>query len=345
MLAPKPDKDGRQDESISRVGMDGSYTFEHLSPGEYAVVAVLPGYLNPFDGVTITPNAGDTITDQVWKHESERGAIKINSGEAVKLDIELQRGAAISGHVFYSDGAPAAQVVVEAQNIDADKTKTNPGEASIDLSGLVREAARQSLSTDDVGHFRLSGLHPGSYRIVAIELSKDRANDGFENSGAIDDPLAVRVYAGDTLHRKAAKTYDLRAGEETTGIDITIPLEAFHSVRGHVSAVDGRSINMADLMLTDPSDDTFSMSTKLQADGSFNFPSVPMGTYTLSSKNARIGEAPTTPAKDFYDTVNLIPKTAFGDSAQSIVVADADQADVNISLMEAPMPKATASPR
>src|SRR6185312_4742754 len=343
MLAPKPDNNGGQNENMSRVGMDGSYAFEHISPGEYAVVAVLPGYLNPFDGVTIAPNSDDSLSEKMWRHESERGILKINAGEALKFDIELQRGAAISGRVLYSDGAPAAQVVIEVQDTAKDKEKNDPAGPSIELGGFVREAARQSLSTDDVGHFRLSGLNPGTYRIMAIELSK--ANDGFEGAGAIEDPLAVRVYAGDTLHRKAAKIYELRAGEETAGIDITIPLEAFHSVRGHVSALDGRSLNMGDLTLTDPDDDTFSMSTKLQKDGSFNFPSVPKGTYTLSTKNARIGEVPVDAAVMFEsNNVPLEPKTAFGDNTQSIVVADVDLADVNVSLTEVPMPKPTAHP-
>src|ERR1700760_613168 len=128
---------------------------------------------------------------------------------------------------------------------------------------------------------------------MALELSKEHANDGFGDAGSsFSDPSAVRVYAGDTLHQKAARTYDLRAGEEISGIDITIPLEAFHSVRGHLSSVDGRAINMGDLKLTDPGDDAFSMSTKLHRDGSFTFPSVPSGTYTLSTTNARIGEMP-----------------------------------------------------
>jgi len=325
--------------------MDGSYAFEHISPGEYAVVAVLPGYLNPFEGVTISPTPDSQLSDQMWKRESEHGTLKITAGEAVKFDMELQRGAAISGRVFYSDGAPAAQIVIEAQSTARDKEKTGPDEPFLDLGGFVREVARQSLSTDDVGHFRLSGLHPGTYRVMAIELSKDHADDGFGGAGAINDPSAVRVYAGDTLHQKAAKTYDLRAGEETSGIDITIPLEAFHSVRGHLSAVDGRTINMADLKLTDPSDDTFAMSTKLQNDGSFNFPSVPGGTYTLSATNARIGEVPGDIPAQFENTVSLVPKTAFGDSTQSIVIADVDLADVNVSLTEVPMPKPAASPK
>jgi len=345
MLAPKPGNNGGQNENMSRVGMDGSYAFEHISPGEYAVIAVLPGYLNPFDDITID-DVDDSISAEMWKQESEHGTVKITAGEALKFDLELQRGASISGHVLYSDGAPAAQVVIEAQDTAKDTGKAKPAERSIELGGIVRELARQSLSTDDLGHFRLSGLRPGTYRVMALELSKDHASDGFADAGSsFFDSSAIRIYAGNTMHQKAGKTYDLRAGEETSGIDITIPLEAFHSIRGHLSSADGRTLNMGDLKLTDPGDDAFSMSTKLQRDGSFNFPSVPSGTYTLSTTNARIGEVSSDLPSQFDSVAPLAPKTAFGDSTQSIVVADVDLADVNIALTEVPMPKLTTPPK
>src|ERR1700761_7420857 len=36
-------------QTMARVGMDGFYRADHLAPGEYAVIAMLPGYLSPID--------------------------------------------------------------------------------------------------------------------------------------------------------------------------------------------------------------------------------------------------------------------------------------------------------
>jgi hypothetical protein len=56
-LVPLPSADGKQEagggpSTFARVASDGSYSMEHVAPGEYGVIAMLPGYLSPMDQVT-----------------------------------------------------------------------------------------------------------------------------------------------------------------------------------------------------------------------------------------------------------------------------------------------------
>jgi hypothetical protein len=352
MLSAKPGTSNPSGTNApSRAGINGSYVFDHVAPGEYMVIAVLPGYLTPFDGMTVNPSGGgEQMEAEVWKRVSEQGTVTVHGSDAARLDVELHRGAAVSGRVLYSDGSPATQVSIAVEDVKTQSKKPSDGQPSFDVSGIMRMMfTHQSLATDDRGQFRISGLPPGTYRVAAVHPSTAMSGGGDDMGlgmffGASADPMAIRVFSGDTLHRKEAKTYDLHVGEEISGIDITIPIDAFHSVAGHLSAVDGRTLNMGDLTLTDPSDESFSMRTELQRDGSFSFPSVAAGTYMVSSKNARIGDAQPDAPADYASNFPLIPKVAFADASQTIVVKDADVSDVNFALTEVPLPPDPSKP-
>ncbi len=104
---------------------------------------------------------------------------------------------------------------------------------------------QQSLSTDDQGHFRLAGLQPGNtgWRRLKASAQAPSAREAAMAAmfGSMIDPGALHFYSGDTIHRKAAKTYELRAGDEVTGIEITIPEHAFHQLRGRVAGTSGEA--------------------------------------------------------------------------------------------------------
>ena len=137
----------------------------------------------------------------------------------------LQRGAAVSGRVLYPDGSPASQVTIDVQNVDAKPSTTSSRERDPDSNIIERTfLLHQSSGTDDRGHFRITGLRPGTYRVAAIQPSTEASNgmamfqffDGF-----VSNSKDLRIYSGDTLHKKSAKTYELRSGDEVSGVDIT----------------------------------------------------------------------------------------------------------------------------
>jgi hypothetical protein len=336
---------------MARVGMDGTYTLEHLPRGEYSVIAILPGYLWPAD---------ELISDMVEemrtaKHKSlaSLGTVTIAGSETEEHDITLERGAAVSGRVMFSDGAPASGVTISIEDVNAKKVAGDKQrEAQMGASMMRRMFVHESMDTDDQGHFRISGFKPGTYRVVAIPSlsSEGDTNDGEAAGlslllGGAANPAALRVYSGDTLHSKAAKTYELRSGDEVTGVEITIPLNAYHRVGGTLTAVDGRAINKATVTLTDTGDDSVSFESDVADDGSFSFGTVAAGTYTLAAKNATIavrmdGQNPEIPMRFAQKKTT----NAFADGSMAVIVKDSDVPDVSLTLTEVPLPPQPVQP-
>jgi hypothetical protein len=335
---------------MGRVAMDGTYTLEHLAPGEYSVLAALPGYLSPLDEM-ISGGMIDHSPAAMHDLLTRLGTVTIRGAETERYDITLQRGAAISGRVLYSDGSPATQVSLEVEDIKA-KDPANDREKQVQMAASVARVmfTHQSANTDDLGRFRISGLKPATYRVAAVSAAADVSGMEGEEGGmmallGVTGPGALKVYAGDTLHRKAAKTFELRPGDEVTGIDITIPLNAYHAVKGILTAVDGRPINSATVTLSDTSDNSVSFETEVAGDGTFNFGTVAAGTYTLSAKSAKIlvridGVNPEAPMR----YVPTKPTNAFADGSTAVIVKDSDVPDVALTLTEVPLPPQPVQP-
>lgn len=327
----------------TRVAMDGSYTLEHVPPGDYAVVGFLPGYVTPVDDLMVSDMDGDTGEKTLHERMARSGVVTVRN-TASTLDLTLERGAAVSGRVSYSDGAPATQISIDMESTEAKPPKTNKPDGDISVGAMMRAMfTHQTMSTDDLGHFRISGIHPGKYRIAAVEAITD-ANDNMEGLGFLTglgaDPQGMRMYSGDTLHKNQAKVYELRAGDEITEIEIMLPVNAFHVVKGTVNGKDGRPLNNGRLELKDDADASLVFQTKLLRDGTFQFPTVPNGTYTLSASGVKFTLSPV----DSNEGAPVAPAgmdSSPRNGSMGIIVKDADITDVLLTL-ESPL--ATSNP-
>ena len=137
----------------------------------------------------------------------------------------------------------------------------------------------------------------------------------------------------------------MHSGDEVSGIDITIPTEAFHRIEGRVAATDGRPLNSGRLTLTDTADDTLVFRTNVRGDGTFVFGAVPAGAYTLASTEAKIGKLP----EGFPENMDVPPgvfeaTNTFADGSIAVIVKDSDVPDVNLTLTEVPLPPAAPKP-
>lgn len=351
MAQPIP-KNGRAQPSLdagtSRVGLDGNYTIRHLRPGDYTIVALLPGYISPFDDLEVD-QVGNNDVD-MRARLARNGIVSVRNDETAHMDVTLTRGATISGRILYDDGAPATQVILNLEDVNAKPPPPKPAEAGnddLDMSNVSAGSIvrgfflHQAQGTDDQGNFRISGIKPGTYRIAAVQPAESLADSEGDGLGlivgVIGDPKSVRIYAGDTFHRNAAKTYELRAGDDLTGIDITIPVYAFHRIEGHLATLDGQPIITASLTLTDTSDDSFVLHARPARDGAFGFAAVPSGTYKLAVSAAKRGTLDDGfPDNMPVDARNLQNPQSFADKTTTVLVKDSDITDLSIQLPEAP---------
>jgi hypothetical protein len=265
--------------------LDGSFRVPHMPPGDYFILVFAAGYLSPLDGVMVSNTKDSALLRSVGTLlEGKAPKVSIHGQETARLDVVLQRGAILAGSVVYSDGSPAAELPVLLQRPEPAKGEGKQEEL-IDAGAMLGEMLRQRPTTDDQGHFRISGIPGGRYRLAVTQRFEqstspaedlvDRFNPGLEKNDRLT------IYSGNTLHQKDAKFYELRPGETLDGVEIILPLTGLHSIQGVATAKDGMPLNFGLLSLSDTADPTINFHTKIRAGGEFRFGGIPEGTYEM----------------------------------------------------------------
>ncbi len=159
---------------------DGKYRVDGLPPGKYTVSAVAPQRYADFGGRKV--------------EVQDRGCAEVNF--STRIDGH------ISGHVYYSDGTPAAGVYLTAKRADDDPHNSSIWGPSYTHSGAD-------------GSFDLSPLSPGSYIFGA--------NMDF-SLVASDKPTYYRkaFYPG-SASRSDATVFTLDAGQVTENLRFFLP--------------------------------------------------------------------------------------------------------------------------
>jgi len=302
----------------STTALDGSFTIQNVQAGMYYVTAMVPGYVNPLSEVASADLASTDAAAQ------ERVAkvltpISVNGTESAHAEIRLERGAAVSGTVYYDDGSPAVNIAVSVQA--ATSAGVTVSNTRLGGSGFFGGISNESARTDDYGRYRITGLPSGEYVINASAQANSFGGFGREQPSG-----TLTVYAPKSLHAVDAKVYALKAGSEVNGVDISVPLAAFHAVSGSAESNDGHTLNAGSLTLTDDKDKTHSYRASLQHDGSFRFLYVPEGSYTLAISGAAV----TDPASSGRGRTTVVQ--SYGNASQSVQVESGDVSNVVVQV-------------
>jgi hypothetical protein len=308
---------------IVQTALDGSFIIPNVPPGGYSVIATLSGY--------ISPHSGDEDDDEVppsaaaGKPTVANFKVTVQADQAASIDIRLERGAAVSGTIRFDDGSPAVGIHVGPVHISQSQTK---------LSYATDFGVRGDVVTNDLGHYRISGMHGGRYAVEALLSHLDlvpTANHGSAFSDMMRSVLVV--YSGDATRKNAATSFALTAGEERTGEDITIPLSKLHTVSGVVTAArDGHPINAGNLALMSPENKELVADAEIATDGTFQIEAVPEGSYILRIFGA-------------HDTMKGSSEkitSRYGDLEQPLKI-ESDLPNLALALPEMKQPAAPAS--
>jgi len=170
---------------------EGKFQVEDLAPRAYSVSARVPGY------VVSSESAGPRY---------------YRSGDFV--NITMMKGSVITGTVTDSSGKPVVAMYVNV--IRVRDTEGRP------VRNPAPSIARQ---TDDRGVYRLYGLLPGSYLVVAGApgSSAPRITEWYAEEAPTYFPSATRDTAAEVIVDK---------GQEATGIDIRYLGELGHAISG-----------------------------------------------------------------------------------------------------------------
>ena len=274
--------------SASAVGLDGKFSFAGVKPGTYYVHAIYEGYLDPFGEFS---DDDFTSTDPAVRARlAQIPTVTVSGTESAHADIRLERGAAVIGRIVYDDGSPASGwtvSVVDKKELDAASELAN---ATMNPA-LAMSGAASLFKTDDLGHYRVSGIATGEY-LVSATLSTSPI--GINSTNIMDGggTINLTLYNGDTFSRTGAKSIVISSGEEHVGVDMTIPARSLHSIIGHVVAKsDGHTLNIGLVSLTSKDNPALHRTAAIRDDGSFHFEFLPAGyNYIIKVDDAEEGK-------------------------------------------------------
>ncbi len=171
-------------------------------------------------------------------------------GECGSVDFELVRGGAVEGYVVDTFGEPLQDVSLKVRGIDP--------EADSGLGDYIKGGG-----SDDRGYFRLWGVTPGTYHLVADPLPVYHQGPQYTA-----DPVRVTV----------------QSGEEVSGLQIVMQLSEVYWVWGRVVSLpdDGKFREIRAREVSTPEGSGRGFSTILGSEGRFSLEGLSSGVYVLS---------------------------------------------------------------
>jgi hypothetical protein len=318
--------------NASTVGLNGEFKFAGVKPGTYYVHVLYPGYIDSYGQFS---DADFTSSDPAVRARiAQIPTVTVTGTDSAQTDVRIERGAAISGRILYDDGSPASGWILSV--IKPGSPDSAADAASVTMNqALAMSGAVQLAKTDDLGHFRITGLSAGEYALratlLATPIGITAANIGDGGSG-----INLAVYTGSTFDRAKAKAVTVSAGQEYSGEDITIPDRTLHSITGHVYAKsDGHTLNVGQVTLTSQNNPALHLMAAIRDDGSFHFEYLPGGiTYTVEVENAADGKnsPATTPGFMGIHLPNPEILRKYGSDSTDVPLGDSDVDSVRLTV-------------
>ena len=249
-VRPNPNNRNRSNNQSQEVIANGhgEFLIKGLEPGDYGFHTSAPSYM---------PGYPERLRDD--------GSYRV--GDRVKL--RLVKGGVVTGKVTDAFGKPVVRVGVRAQMV-------RDTQGRLLGRGMVVDKA-----TDDRGVYRIYGLWPGTYVVVAggpdiMVRSPDQYT--FE--------LDVPTYAPSST-RETAREISVRGGEEVSDVDIRYRSEQGRVISGNVTVPSNLHEGFSVTLMTGGDVEVPLSSTSRQgSSGSFVFNGIGDGEYKLIAQSA-----------------------------------------------------------
>jgi Carboxypeptidase regulatory-like domain len=241
---------------------DGHFELRNIPAGHYRLLAQRDGYVAMQYGQKRSGDPGSTLT--------------LRPGQKLEdLVFKLGKTGVIAGRVFDEDGEPMLGVRVRAlRELFAD--------------GKIHFEPDDGHESNDLGEFRLYGLKPGRYLVVA---APERWNHIVGSRAySADKPLGERAYANiyypGVVSSGKASVITIKSGDEISSIDMLLKKVAVYRIRGRVvnlpPRVKGGGLFQVAALRRGEDDEYFSGPSSVNtADGTFEIAEVPSGNYTV----------------------------------------------------------------
>lgn len=300
---------------------EGRFRIDPVTPGRYRMFLEKTGFIQvngqgqKADMNTVTVSSGHSPDDMVF---------------------HMLPAAIITGRVIDEDGDPMPQVRVTAQ-------RKVPGKAGRETDGMA--------VTNDLGEYRLTGLSPGQYSILALpppdfrDYSRnDKSNASQDKSVSQIETRYVTTYYPGTFDSAQASLITIKAGEEMP-INFNLTQTRTYCVRGVVSGLKpGQSVEVD---LVSKLGDSAS---EVGSDGTFEIHGAAPGTYTLkaetgSDTNTMTARQEISVVAADVEDIKLVPMPSFALSGHLRIESQAavDPARYVVNLRQADAPDNTGA--
>ncbi|HVQ42193.1 MAG TPA: carboxypeptidase-like regulatory domain-containing protein [Vicinamibacterales bacterium] len=261
----------------------GRFAFTELPAGRFTLVAQKTGHIRSIYGASRSGRAGTPIA--------------LADGQRVTdIQLRLVRGAVVTGTIRDADGQPMPEVAIEVLRIKSREGARELVDASWNGDGR----------TDDRGVYRLYDLGAGDYIIQATPRVDGMGGSGGQLTSTIDlqwarsqmqsgrtesTPAPARssaayapVYYPGTVLRTSAAIVSLTAGEERSGLDMTMQTVPTSRITGVVNGPASPKESPEIVMVEVGPNASGFWGMQMTAGMNFVIPGVPPGTYALVAR-------------------------------------------------------------
>ena len=230
---------------------------------------------------------------------SQSRFLELADGAAASVTIRLERGGSITGRVLDDGGEPVTMAQVVA------------GER-INVNGLVRlvpSGSSPRATTNDLGEYRVFGLPPGEFIVSAVWNPPPLRTPSASPPGEPRYGLAPTFHPSTTAFH-AARPVSVRAGQETSGVDVTLARVLLGSISGRVTDSTGAVLAARQVSVTLLARRNVWVAgpvsfARWKDDGGFVIENVPPGQYAVVA-NVRVNDAtPSVPAEAGFERVDV----------------------------------------
>lgn len=243
--------------------------------GKFVVMNLLAG------SVQLTASADGLVpTDFGQRTAGEPGKrIELADGQQfADADIAMPRTSAVEGRLLDEFGDPVPGVLVQLAQVQFVAGKRR----------LMPVSSPSVRPTDDLGQYRVFGLAPGDYYVMALS-----------GPFAVQDPQAkdaagfAVTYLPGTAVPTEAKAVHVGTGQDALGVTFALQPAPLATVSGVTMGSDGKPLGSATLMLLQTSGGdvrSIVMARGVSApDGTFSFRNVAQGTYVVQAYGRPVG--------------------------------------------------------
>ncbi len=278
--------DGRGQQHSASTDASGRFVIRNVEPGGYFMHAGGNGYPFQAYGQRAPGRRGKILALDPGRHERD-------------IVFRLMPGSVITGTVYDEDGDPVVGANVQ-------------GLRFVFAGGPPQMGTVAGAQTNDLGEYRLYGLEPGQYYVVANYQNQRPPNEP-------SDDVYLPTFYPNTPDPAQAVTVQVRPGDDVPGINLSLTRVRGVRVRGHVlNEVTGKTFEGSIYVQVMPQDGKFAgysfgnYGASVQDDkGTFEIRGLPPGSYALSAnwndeKKSYFGRVPVDVANTDIEGVTLV---------------------------------------